>query len=208
MRLITVRVLCIGVIGWNLEQPLIQWKDCNCCVTYRTEEYVDKKVSQFLFTRARDKIRAISKNWVFQTIEIDRYIERTGKRMNSLYEKWNHKTWPERVEVIFFPPKASELAINARHPKLVQRVSYISDFIAGRFYLTTSLLMSLQFLSVILSFECDFVFWAWFRLLSVISSFERDFIFLPRIPTYKSVILSFERDFVFWAWFCHFGVTS
>ena len=31
----------------------------------------------------------------------------------------------------------------------VQSISYISDFIADRFYVTTSLLMSLQFLSVI-----------------------------------------------------------
>ena len=54
-----------------------------------------------------------------------RYIERTGKRMNSLYETWNHKTWPERVEVRKEnSPKASELAIKARHPKLVQSVSY------------------------------------------------------------------------------------
>ena len=58
----------------------------------------------------------------------------------------------------FFSPKASELAIKARNPKLVPSISYISDFIADRFYVTTSLLMSLQFLGVISSFERDFIF--------------------------------------------------
>ncbi len=34
---------------------------------------------------------------------------------------------PKELKYDFFLPKASELAIKARHPKLVQSVSYISD---------------------------------------------------------------------------------
>jgi hypothetical protein len=40
-------------------------------------EYVDKKISQFLFMRARDKILALSKNLNFpDDTYIDRYIHR------------------------------------------------------------------------------------------------------------------------------------
>ncbi len=40
MHLITARFLCTGVVDWNLAQPLIQQKDCNCPFTSRTEEYM------------------------------------------------------------------------------------------------------------------------------------------------------------------------
>ncbi len=101
------------------------------------------------------------------------------KSQNLTQKRWSN----------FFSPKASELAIKARHPKSVQSVFYISDFIADRFYVTRSLLTSLQFLSVISSFERDFVFWAWFRIFATNSFVQK-------------------CDFVFWACIRHFGVTS
>jgi hypothetical protein len=143
--------------------------------------------------------------WIFRTDFLSVFLHTNlvwedRKKDEFTLWKWNHKTWPGKVEVRdFFLPKASTLTIKARHPILVHRAFLILQFIADHFYVTTSLLTSLQFLSVILSFERDFVFWAWFCLLSVILSFCLEFLRTKAWFCLLSVILTFERDLLIYA---------
>ncbi len=136
------------------------------------------------------------------------WLSRRGQEKGWIHSMKNKITKLDLKELkydIFFPPKASELAIKARHPKLVQSVSYISDSPPTVFTLPHLYLRHYSFwawfrlLSVILSFERDFVFWAWFRLFATNSYVKKsDFVFWAWCHL-LSMISSFERDFVIYA---------
>ncbi len=109
-------------------------------------------------------------------------------------------------QAFFFSTKTQKHIFPAR--KKVERTGNLHDLhnLSPTFFTlrTTSLLTSLQFLSV----KRDFVFWAWFCLLSMISSFERDFVFWAWFRLFDTNSYVKKRDFVFWAWFCLLSVIS